>query len=248
MFNETFDTVMHFNCDNKPLPDTDRIDIVTVAFNNKHVIAHQIRLVQKNLLDGHHYTVADNSADPQKQKEIMQLCHESAATYVKIPNNPYSGSDPSMSHGMALNWIYENYLKPRQAKFFGFLDHDVFPVHPTQIMGFLHNYYVYGLIQEREETWYLWPGFCFFQYDYVKDKRVDFRPGGGRDTGGQNWESIYANLDKSKIPYLIQECVPLLSDGSDVICCGDWLHLYNASNWTKTQDKTELFNELLNKY
>ncbi len=55
-----FDTVFHFNCDNKPLSDKSRIDIITVAFNNDRVIAQQIRLLSKYILDPYYYTVIDN--------------------------------------------------------------------------------------------------------------------------------------------------------------------------------------------
>lgn len=248
----TFDKVLHINCDNKPLDDRYKLDLVTVAFNNDKVIAQQIRLLNKYLLDPYHYTIADNSPDPLKREKIMELCKESDVPYIQLPKNPFSSKDPSLSHGAALTWIFKNFIKSRRADFFGFIDHDIFPIQPTKIMDSLQESPVYGLIQERDEIWYLWAGFCFFQYDYIRNCKINFMPAIGYDTGGGNWESIYSKLDKGTVPDL-KHVYGILRDGNDpqsdwVEYIGDWLHTFNASNWKKVRDKDHLVDELLNKY
>ncbi len=248
----TFDNVLHFNCNNKPLNNPERLDIVTIAFNNDMVIEHQVRLLNKYLLDPYHYTIADNSSDPAKQEKIMQIAKKTDISYIFLPKNPFTGIDPSLSHGSALNWIFRNYIKHRKAKFFGFIDHDIFPVQPTRVVDSLQENPVYGLIQERGDVWYLWPGFCFFQHDYTKDKKINFMPSKACDTGGGNWKSIYSELDKSKIPQLKHKYDQLRKGGvarSDwVEYIGDWLHTFNASGWFKIKNKDNLVDALLNKY
>ncbi len=248
----TFDKGFHFNCDNKPLTDKRKLDIATIAFNNEQVIAEQVRLLNKNLLDPYCYTVADNSCDPAKQELIMRICEELQVGYIKLPRNFYNRRAPSSSHGLALNWVYKNYIRPRQAHFFGFTDHDIYPTRPTSIIGFLEKSPVYGLIQEREEVWYLWPGFCFFKRDYIKDKDLNFMPSKRGDTGAGNWASVYSKLDKSKVPCLRHEYSQLGERENNLIeYIGDWLHTFNASNWRKVEgqeNKSNLVTEILSKY
>jgi len=252
----SFEDALYVNCDNRPLADRNRIDIVTVAFNNEEVIAHQIRLLDKYLLDSYCYTVADNSSDPAKQDKIMKLCEKHNVPYIKLRKYFYSDINPNISHGTALNWIYKNYIYPRNARYFGFIDHDIFPVSPTKITDSLQSGNIYGLVQEREKFWYLWAGFCFFKFDYVKDLKVNFMTrrimGGRGDTGAGNWGPLYSKMDKTRLPLLKHE-YGRLREGDDpqadfVEYIGDWLHTINASNWKKVREKDSLVSELLNQY
>lgn len=252
-FNLTpFNNVLHMNCNNRPLKNPQILDIATIAFNNSEVIAQQIRLLKKYLLDPHHYTVVDNSPDPLKKEQIMLLCENSGIAYIRLPENPYTGKDASLSHGVALNWVVRHFLRPRKANYFGFIDHDIFPVRSTTIIDCLQVANIYGLMQEKENIWYLWPGFCFFKREFVKRKKMNFMPDKGVDTGGGNWKSLYSKLDKSKIHILKHE-YGRLREGDDPQAdwfehIGDWIHTFNASKWKKIKDKDSLVNKLLNKY
>lgn len=247
-----FSEVLYFNCSDYVLTDRNCLDIVTVAFNNEKVIEQQHRLLNKYLKPPFYYTVADNSTDPDKQKKIMKLCESNDIAYIRLPENPYSSESPSLSHGIALNWIYDNYVYKRKADYFGFLDHDIFPIHPTNVIEQLQKSNIFGLLQERSNKWYLWAGLCFFKYAYVKNKKLNFMPGDGLDTGGSNWESIYSKLNKNELVSLKHEYGQLRegkepqSDLYEKI--GDWLHTFNASNWKKIQYKDDLVDDLLNKF
>jgi hypothetical protein len=93
------------------------------------VIDYQVRLVRKNVLDAHRHLVADNSTDAAASRAIRQLCEQLGCDYLALPpNNPYRHAKSSHSHGVALNWLYRNYIVPRRPASFAFLDHDVFPV------------------------------------------------------------------------------------------------------------------------
>jgi hypothetical protein len=210
---QKFSTIVSLNCTTKPLTEA-KLDIVSVAFNNAELVARQIDLVRKFVKDDFFFTIADNSDDPQKSKLIYNVCEQKCVGYIRLPANPLHGSE---SHGLALNWIYEHYIKPRKPASFGFLDHDIFPTQEFSIRARLQDFPIYGLLQRREFFWYLWPGFCFFSFDFAHGKKFDFLPksfatsaGNIRvDTGGGNWLSLYSSLAPQKI-YPISQFYGLL--------------------------------------
>ena len=247
--------------DNISVKSSNELEIVTIAFNNDDVIRHQIKLIRKNLLDNYRYTVADNSTDPGKRARIFNICKECDVPYIKL--KPYSGLSPSVSHGMALNWIYRNYIRVKKPHFFGFIDHDIFPVTPHSIAAYLKESPVYGHMQQRalkgRDIWYLWAGFCFFDYDFVKNRKLDFTPTKGLDTGGRNWKSLYSHLNKYKIKvpqhryekFLPNNNISKVRDFYEYI--GDWVHVFDASNWLGTspgeiEERQRIVEELLKKY
>src|SRR5688572_25646559 len=161
----------HFNCETPA--DKNYVDIVSVAFNNEQVVGHQQRLLKKYFKDPFKHTIIDNSTSSERSMLIRQICKAENIGYIKLHSNLTSGSD---SHGMALNWAYRNFLKERDAVYFGFIDHDIYPVANTDVIGKLNKQPFYGLKQTRGDIWYLWAGFCFFIRDHVKDKKIDFMP------------------------------------------------------------------------
>jgi hypothetical protein len=248
-----FDRIEAVNASNEPLRDSNGIDLVTVAFNNPVVIREQIRLLRKNLEDTHSYTVADHSPDAARSSEIRQLCAREEVPYLRLPASRGPAPDPSTSHGRALNWLLANYVGPRGADHFGFLDHDVFPIERTAVVPKLARFPVWGLVQERGERWYLWPGLSFFDARRFPAAQLDFLPGPGVDTGGRNWETVYSQLDRSefeepsrRVGRLREGDEGAQSDNYEVI--GDWLHTYNASHWKPAKDRDHLVAELVARY
>jgi hypothetical protein len=223
--------------------------MVSVAFNNPLVIFHQARLLDKYVQDPLCYAVADNSSDDDKRREIFEVCADSGVAYIELPPNPFP-RDPSMSHGAALNWIFENYLRLRQANFIGFLDHDIFPMRETSLLGPLERYGFFGHQQTRAAGWYLWPGFCFFSRAFLQGKTVDFMPVPTLDTGGGNWESLFAPIDQNGVSTLPSRIEDLRAGGDkqsdQVEIIGDWVHTINASHWKGAEDKDPLVADLLN--
>ena len=196
--------------------------------------------MKKNLLDNYCYTVADNSTDPAKQEKILYECKISDIPYIRLKAMPayYSGS---LSHGMALNWVYRNYIKPKNPRFFGFIDHDIFPIRPHSIIQHLEKSPAYGYLQEKDvggrKRWYLWPGFVFFDYNFVKNKNLDFSPQRGVDTGGRLWKMLYSNLDKGAViepRHGYADFPPGTSTARNFYeYIGDWAHTFDGSNWIK---------------
>jgi len=227
----------HLHCDAERMAAPDLLDLVSVAFNNDRVIRHQHRLLTKNFQDPFHYTVGE-------------FCRTEGVAYVRLPAFP--AADGSASHGQALNWLWRNFLRCRQARWFGFLDHDVFPLRPTALLPLLEQSPIYGRLQERGDRWYLWPGFCFYRSDFCRHARLDFRPVPLLDTGGGNWAPLYSRLEKSSLPPVPYGFIPL-RDGADVQAdqmetFGDWLHTINASGWKPSGGKNSLVEAYLSRY
>jgi hypothetical protein len=239
-------------CNTEERQDENAIDIVSIAFNNPWVIEQQIRLVKKNVLDLCIFAVADNSSDDTSRKQIYELCKASQTPYINVPMNPHKKRKCSDSHGVVLNWVYKHYIVKRKTAFFGFVDHDIFPIRPHHIIPNLIGKKVYGHLQTRDDKWYLWPGFCFFERSELINKKLDFRPEKNMDTGARNWSTLYKNINPSELIIPRQsygklrdgDCMQ--ADGYEII--GDWLHTFNASHWMKVDSKDDLVEELLLQY
>ncbi|MBU4343807.1 MAG: hypothetical protein KKC73_00085 [Proteobacteria bacterium] len=227
-------------------------DIVSIAFNNEIVIKYQISLLKKYLTDNFIYTVIDNSSNFDKQQKIKEVCINHKVNYIKPPINPFQDELGSGSHGVALNWAFKHFIKPRHPKYFGFIDHDIFPISKTSILSNLSNSEIYGKVDTRGNKWYLWPGFCFFSFQFLLGKKIDFLPERGVDTGGKIWNSIYYKFDKNLIPNLSVKCEQLQPGENMATDCyetmGDWIHTINASECISAPHKNELITNLLNKY
>jgi hypothetical protein len=226
------------------LEDPEVLDVVTIAFNNPRMIDYQVRLLRKHLSDPHYHTIADNSSDRRSSEAIAQLCARDRTPYIRLPRNPFSGS---MSHGAAMTWVYKNYVRKRGARYFGFLDHDIFPARPTSVLQHLGAQACYGHYQQRGRVWYLWGGFSFFDSSHVP-QTMDFRSGvtNGEavDTGGMNWGSLYSKIEKSGVRFPAHEYRSIReTDGSAqsdrIELIGDWLHVFNASGWMAVPDQEQ---------
>lgn len=228
----------------------DSVDILTIAFNNSETIRVQHNYLEDNILDKFCYIVVDNSTDNEASKSIYNYCKNHNIVYLRLENNPYNGIDPSRSHGIALNWAYRNLIKKSNAKYFGTVDHDIYPIRKTQIVKLIKENNVWGHYQQRKLGWYLWPGFSFFDKSIIIDKKVNFLPAPGIDTGGSNWESIYKYINKNAIKWpshrYIRYGKGAVIQNSHVELIGDWLHLINTSGWKDGKIKKNI-KEFINK-
>ncbi|MEI6296920.1 MAG: glycosyltransferase family 2 protein [bacterium] len=245
------------NYKDEELKNKEVLDIGSIAFNNAEVIEYQIKLIKKNIKDKYSYTIFDNSTDKETSEKIFNLCKEHDIPYLKLPNNPLTRS---ASHGASMNWIYRNYFSKRKSKYFGFIDHDIFPIRPASITNFLKTQPIWGHYQERQNLWYLWGNFCFFNANIIKEI-PNFLSGTAQgilvDTGGLNWKNIYSKIDKDKLSFP-RHYYENIREGNDphsdmIEYIGDWLHLFNSSNWKEIQNKEDrdikikkIMNKILN--
>lgn len=216
--------------------------VMTVAFNNLHTIDLQNKFLHKYLSDNYVYLVIDNSSNREASVAIRNYCQANQISYIRPFLRLYRTG--SKSHGSALNWAYRYFVKRSGIRYFGFIDHDLYPVKKTSMLKYLAQQPIYGLLQTRAEKWYLWAGFCFFDQDYLKDEKVDFFPQQGVvDTGGMNYYSLYSSMDKTQLEFPQQTYLkitdsPIVQEGN-IEFLGDWLHTFNASGWLQFNDLPE---------
>jgi len=224
------------------------ICLITIAFNNEKLIELQILKMREFLSDNYKLFIADNSNNPIKAGRIKEVCQKYQTDYIKLPKNPWR--QPNLSHGVALNWVYNNYVLKKNPPVFGFLDHDIFPDKKASIwQKFLDNTKMYGRVEKRfedkKEFWYLWAGFCFFKTAYLIDRKVNFssvvisNPNYfvELDSGGGNYKSIYSKTNSAEVS--AARC-GARDDGAEFL--DEWIHIAHAS----FKDVAEI-NNFLNK-
>ena len=230
------------------------LDIITVAFNNVELIQYQEQFLHRFIQDPYLHIVVDNSTDLKVREQLYQFCLENKIAYISLPKNFLNWVGGSYSHAAALNYTYKHIIQKRQPFAFGQIDHDLFPTRPISIINKLSKQPIYGPLRLRDQWWYLSAIISFFQYDFVKDKKVDFMPVTPDkiylDSGGGNWYDIYSKLDRRSLVFPT-ECIEPLRDGGDRH--GDsleffddklWLHTINGSCWKKINNQSEKNNHV----
>ena len=241
------------------------IDIIIISFNNESIINIQIDKLKKYFIDPFCLTIADNSTDRTIAMQIRAICLEKNIGYIKLPKQNYFKR--SASHAIALNWVYKNFIKKRQPEYFGFLDHDVFPVTFISIRSILEKQHYFGLrnygINSKNSNvwdvndptfWYLWAGFCFYNTDWLRHKKIDFMfftvDSTFMDTGGANWKSLYSKDNTLYYYFPTWKRInigPGESRQSDFIDFIDnrWVHTINGSDWFTSKKKDKQIEEIL---
>jgi hypothetical protein len=229
-------------------------ELVCVTYNNPDLIKHQVALLKKYFTGTYNLVIADNSSDRKCREKLSAFCKSEKLTYISLPHNPYTTG--SQSHAASVNWVLQNYILHKQPAYFGFIDHDIFPVEPFSIDTILQKQAVYGLLQQRAQLWYLWAGFCFFNFSKFDCSKMDFMPGTvngiNLDTGGKNWDLIYSKINRDTIEFPTQTYKNLRagdvaqSDKLEII--GNWVHSFNGSYWMKVDKKEHLLEQYLEQY
>lgn len=225
-------------------------DLAVVSFNNAKVIDYQIRLLQKYFIYPFRYTVFDNSNEKTKIKEIKEVCERNSIAYIRLPEQEFMLKGfGSYSHGIACNYLYTKFIKDGGSKYFGLLDHDIFPIENFNISNILEKQAFYG----HKHRFYLWPGLFFIRMDYVKEKQLDFRPSLHLhgDTGACNWPYLFKDIDWTSYELTCDEKKyfgkddDILQSGYSHYNCG-WIHCTNASNYTGKGNIDDKMNKIYN--
>lgn len=214
--------------------------LATIAFNRPRLISEQIRLLERYLHDPFRLIVFDTSTDMGASAEIHFACEDKGVEIVRLSTH---------KHHEALN---EAVSCVANAPYFGFLDHDIFPIRATRLISLIDGAGFYGVGQRHPATGhlYLWPGFCFFSREWINGRSLDFsglRDGDMRndgDTGSclwplfadEDWKKLY-RVEHSYEPIRRPDAFGLQSWGFERL--GDWIHFSNASNWKSIPDPEE---------
>jgi hypothetical protein len=202
--------------------------LITIAYSDAVLISWQTRLVRHYIPDAFH-VVVDNSPCDVVAAQIGETA--GADAYVRAPENPWLGeSVASRSHGIALNWAWDNLVRPGEPDAFGFLDHDIFPTAGDDPFAPLAAQDVYGVVRTAGPRWFLWAGFCMFRFSAINDKHLDFGQDWfvGLDTGGGNWRELYSRIDLTTLRQPKTSFVPfrpgIAVEEAPLQWCGTWLH------------------------
>jgi hypothetical protein len=201
--------------------------LVTIAFSDPALISWQTRLVRHYVSHARH-VIVDNSPSDAVAEQIRR--NVGASAYLRAPTNPWSGNAPSRSHGLALNWTWDNLIRPGEPEAFGFLDHDIFPMAADDPFAPLAGQDVFGVVRTVPPRWFLWAGFCMFRFAALKHKLLDFGQNWfiGLDTGGGNWRPLYSGIDRTKLHEAPTRFFPFKPDiavaEGPLQRCGIWLH------------------------
>jgi hypothetical protein len=225
--------------------------LVTIAFEDPAGLEMHIALVRRYVKADYHIVV-DNSRDEESIRRNAAVVAAQGGLYLQLPPNPWTKRNDSRSHGIALNWVWRNIIRPAAPHAFGFIDDDMFPVAPCDPFAPLARYSFYGDHRHAGPRWFLWAGYCFFRFDAVKDKPLDFGLDWfvGLDTGGANWDVLYRHIDPKALPLRPIEQIKALPDQpKDKVYFelrGEWIH---EVGWPSVhellQEKREALTRLL---
>ena len=201
--------------------------LTTIAFSDPQAIDWQAQLVRR-FVPGAVQLIADNSPDDASASAISAVAARHNLPYLRLPANPWY--EPSRSHGIALNWVWQNIVRPGEPTAFGFLDDDIFPTGPDDPFAPVASQPCFGVVRPAGMRWFLWAGFCFFRFDAVNHLPLDFGQDwfNGLDSGGGNWRALYHRIERVQMMEQETRFVPF-KPGIDVAdgpfqWCGPWLH------------------------
>jgi len=203
--------------------------LVTIAFGDATLVAWQTALLRHYVPNAVH-VVVDNTPADETARDIGRVAGSAGVAYLRAPPNPWSTDAASRSHGTALNWTWQNVIRPGEPDAFGFIDHDIFPTAADDPFAPIAVQDFYGVVRNAGPRWFLWAGFCMFRFAAVSDRALDFGQDWfiGLDTGGGNWRVLYSRTDRATLREQPTSLFPFrpglaLAEGP-LQWCGTWLH------------------------
>src|SRR5262249_46923399 len=84
--------------------------LVTIAFGDPKLVMWQTCLLRHYVPKALH-VIIDNSMIEENAREVCRVAAGAGTTYLRLPPNPWSDRAASRSHGIALNWTWQNVIK-----------------------------------------------------------------------------------------------------------------------------------------
>ncbi len=215
--------------------------IVTIAYNTAWTLEWQFKFEKLNFPDVDRL-IADNSSDPAQSGEIEAICRRLGAAYIKLPFNRFSVGvklpigglrlgrpHPSLSHAVALNWVWKQIVQKTRPPLVAILDHDLIACAPVDFSARLKNQSFYGLkMTGVAYGWTLWPGYALFDRSIIDKYPVNFWVDefAQMDTGGGNWRGVFRYFNPAELNF---------SAMHDESHFDEWFHIGGASNYANNK-------------
>jgi len=222
------------------------IDLFVIGFNRPDLLREQHRLLSKYMRDEWTLAVVDNSTGTWPVV-MADAARGLGVRYMRSPS-------PKGEHHEALNFA-ARCANEEKSRFWGVLDHDVFPsascdlVEKIKIAGFLGLGQTYSP-RVGDPLRYVWPGWCFFSRTWLKGRIPNFDGIRGKfkfddgDTGSmlhtlftpRDWESLPA-VDHGYGTIRPDDGHGLQSFGYERM--DSFVHLTNSSGWKAVPNPQE---------
>ena len=223
--------------------------LIVIAFEQPKVLEWLFEFANKNLVD-FQLMIFDNSRTDPLRAAVKNVCLQYGVPYLGLPLN--TSRHPNRSHGMAMTWVFERIIKKIKPSWFGYLDHDMVPVAPIS-SAFIHSQQpFYGMLNSGHDCWNLWAGYCFFNYEKVKNLPLNFLYdfSMGLDTGGRNWHCMYKNHANQNVqfaPNVYQDVKVDQTQATIQLVDGQWLHIGGVSYNNNLASKEAFYEQLIGK-
>jgi len=221
--------------------------LIVIAFEQPKVLEWLFEFANKNLVD-FQLMIFDNSRTDPLRDAVKNVCIQYGVPYLGLPLN--TSRHPNRSHGMAMTWVFERIIKKIKPSWFGYLDHDMVPIAPIG-SAFIHSQQpFYGMLNSGHDCWNLWAGYCFFNYEKVKNLPLNFLYdfSMGLDTGGRNWHCMYKNYANQNVqfaPNVYQDVKVDQTQATIQLVDGQWLHIGGVSYNNNLASKEAFYEQLI---
>lgn len=221
-----------------------KIKIFSTVYNRPDILQYQIDCLKKFIINDFELHVVYDSRDEIYYDEFKKICDKNFAYFHYHKSS--LGHSPSFYHAQALEWISkENIFNTKEDSIIMILDHDMFLIEEFDLLAEIADYDVMGLLQERGNVEYFWPGLCIFKKSSIENIEFDFYPqmvnGYFLDTGGgtykilnnENIKFYDTGVEYPEQYYDINLTDETVTNGFnyELHFNGKFLHFRNASNW-----------------
>lgn len=241
-----------------------KVKIFTFAFNRPDILQYQIDSFKTHIEDDFEFHVVYDTRDNEYLEEFSKICEKNNVYFHHHVSEP--GNIPSFYNSDAIQWTYDNFIKPDENDFITMIiDHDIFLIETLNVFEFMNEYDLSGQIQTRGNVEYVWAGLIFFKKSSLENIEFNFYP---QTIDGQMLDSCggtYKLLRNKNINFKPTDVIypdeynginlkdPSTSNGGyemELHANQKFLHFRNACNWhngLKVDDanKTDLLFKIL---
>jgi hypothetical protein len=243
------------------------IHVFIFAFNRPDLLEIQIDCLHKFLANDFCVNVIHDTRNHQFVEEFKNSLITVSKKYpdrrfIYYEHESPIGLQSSEYHSNVLQWTQDNLVSQLSNSNVLFLDHDMFLIEDLDLLKYLEDYDIVGLLQTREHVEYVWPGLVAFNTTVINE--IDWKcgkvEGQSVDSGGGTYKLLRnpnnrfmdtgAEYPDSYKNWDLTDSAVTHGYNFELHFNGKFLHSRNASNWdtmynVKDVQKTDLMMEIL---